>query len=360
MNEVILSNNNLPSNIEDLSKFALIGREKLAAVRAEIRAIDKVGMAKEVREQKLAEAQQIADVVLDAEVKIGELMLKVPKASGGNHGNQYTGGKIDSGVEFGNDETKKKADEIIAAGITQKQAERFQTLAKHPEVVAKAKEQAKKDDDIVSRSLVLNMIKQEQKETKKQEVQTRIENYAKVQTGIVDIYHTNKKYNIIYADPPWRYWEGGDKNQSKHYLTMPIEDICKIPVSNIADENCVLFLWVTYPILPDVFRVIESWGFDYSTCGFCWVKRNKQADSPFFGCGAWTRANSELCLIATKGSVMRLDATISQVIESPIEEHSKKPDIVRELITKLVGELPRIELFSRQQVAGWDVWGNEA
>lgn len=359
MNDLTLTNNNLPSNIEDLSQYVLLNRQKLAVVEEEVKRIKRVDTAKGVYEQKLKEAQQIAEMVTLAEVQVGKLLLNMPRVPN----NQFTKNASSPAGEEAKTELvqpKTKTEITKELGFTPKRVEQLQTMAKHDEVVKKAIAEAKANDDIVSRSLVLNMIKQEQKEAKKDAIKTSIENYAKVQTGIVDIYHTNKKYNIIYADPPWRYWEGGDKNQSKHYLTMPIEDICKIPVSNIADENCVLFLWVTYPILPDVFRVIESWGFDYSTCGFCWVKRNKQADSPFFGCGAWTRANSELCLIATKGSVMRLDATISQVIESPIEEHSKKPDIVRELITKLVGELPRIELFSRQQVDGWDVWGNEA
>lgn len=178
-------------------------------------------------------------------------------------------------------------------------------------------------------------------------------------TKSIDIYNTDKKYNIIYADPPWQYWDGGFKNQSLHYKTMTIEEICNLPVKDIADNDCILFLWVTYPVLQEAFKVIESWGFKYSTAGFVWVKKNKNANTPFIGCGSWTRANSELCLIATKGHIERLDAGISQIVESPIEEHSKKPEIIRDLIVKLVGELPRIELFSRQIIDGWDVWGNE-
>jgi len=197
------------------------------------------------------------------------------------------------------------------------------------------------------------------REEKIQAVEQKIEEHKEKPTGITDIYATDKKYSIIYADPAWDYWNGGQKNQSLHYNTMTIEDICNLPVKNIADNDCILFLWVTYPILQECFKVIESWGFNYSTCGFVWVKKNKNIDTPFVGCGSWTRANSELCLIATKGQVLRLDASISQIIETPIEEHSKKPPIVRELITKLVGELPRIELFSRQSINGWDCWGNE-
>ena len=197
------------------------------------------------------------------------------------------------------------------------------------------------------------------REEKIQVVEQKIEEHKEKATGITDIYATDKKYNIIYADPAWDYWSGGNKNQNLHYTTMSLDDIRNLPVKNIADNDCVLFLWVTYPILQEAFKVIESWGFKYSTAGFVWVKKNKNVDTPFIGCGSWTRANSELCLIATKGNMTRLDAGISQIIETPIEEHSKKPAIARQLITKLVGELPRIELFSRQATDGWDIWGNE-
>lgn len=167
------------------------------------------------------------------------------------------------------------------------------------------------------------------------------------------------KYNIIYADPPWAYYEGGYKNQTQHYDSLTIEELKQMPLDDIAADNCILFLWVTFPILDQVFDLVKWWGFSYSTVGFVWVKKNKAADSYFFGLGNWTRSNAELCLIATKGSVERQDGSISQIIESPIEEHSKKPDIVRDKIVQLVGDLPRIELFARQKTNGWEVWGNE-
>ena len=155
MGELIVSRENtLPTTIEDLSKFALIGREKLVAVRAEIRAINKVGLAQEVREQKLREAQDIAEAVLDAETRIGELMLQVPKNQVGRPSKN-----IDSSV----DNLPTKAEVIRDAGFTPKQVERFQTLAAHPEIVEQAKAEARENDDIVSRSLVLNMVKAQKK-----------------------------------------------------------------------------------------------------------------------------------------------------------------------------------------------------
>ena len=106
-------------------------------------------------------------------------------------------------------------------------------------------------------------------------------------------------------------------------------------------------------------RLIRAWGFRYKTVAFVWLKRNRKSPSWFYGMGYWTRANVELCLLATKGSPKRHSANVHQVVFAPIAEHSKKPDIIREKIVELAGDLPRIELFARQSPTGWDVWGNE-
>ncbi len=180
---------------------------------------------------------------------------------------------------------------------------------------------------------------------------------------VVDIYSTDRKYNIIYADPPWKYntWRDGEGTAEKHYPTMKVEEIVnmKDTIKKISEKDCILFLWVTFPCLLDGIRVIKEWGFRYKTCGFNWIKRNKVSDTWFFGLGHWTRANSEICLLAIKGTIKRKSNKVSQIIDTHIEEHSKKPSIVRDKIIELVGDLPRIELFARQTAQGWDSWGNE-
>ena len=140
---------------------------------------------------------------------------------------------------------------------------------------------------------------------------------------------------------------------------MKIDDICALPINKIADKDSVLFLWATFPMLPEALRVIDAWGFKYKSVAFVWVKQNKVAKSWFFGLGFWTRGNAEICLLATKGKPKRRDNSVHQLIISPIEQHSKKPDKTREKIVRLMGDLPRVELFARQVPHGWDVWGNE-
>jgi site-specific DNA-methyltransferase (adenine-specific) len=174
-----------------------------------------------------------------------------------------------------------------------------------------------------------------------------------------------KKYSIIYADPPWAYKDKRNKHKRicggalSHYNTMSIDDIKSLPVNSIADTNCMLFLWGTFPNLPLAFETIKAWGFTYKTLGFSWIKTNKNNGGPFFGIGSYTKSNCEVCLIGVKGRLIKVSNKVSSVVISPKERHSKKPDIVKEKIVELCGDIPRIELFARQITAGWDVWGNE-
>jgi len=173
----------------------------------------------------------------------------------------------------------------------------------------------------------------------------------------------NGNYGIIYADPPWAYrvWseKGKGRSAENHYKTMPLSEICALPVASIAAPDCALFLWATFPNLQEAFKVIDAWGFTYKTVAFVWVKNNKKADSLFWGLGHWTRANAEVCLLATKGKPRRISKSVHQIITTPIEKHSKKPDETRRRIIELMGGLPRVEMFAREHPDGWDVWGNE-
>lgn len=181
---------------------------------------------------------------------------------------------------------------------------------------------------------------------------------------VTDIYTTDKKYRIIYADPPWKYktWSGKGKEKKSaenHYPCMNKRDIQILPVAKLAEDDCCLFLWVTFPCLQEGLELIKAWGFEYKTCAFTWVKRNKKSDSWFWGLVYWTRANAEICLLATKGHPRRQSKGVHSVCDARVREHSRKPDEIRERIVELCGDLPRIELFARQQADGWDCWGDE-
>jgi len=180
----------------------------------------------------------------------------------------------------------------------------------------------------------------------------------------------DKKYSILYADCPWDYENWNKKWHEEHkesrwvgrkYPLMTFEELSSLPVKEITDKNAVIFMWTISTMLPNALKVMESWGFKYRTIAFVWVKKNKIKDSFFTGMGFWTRSNAEICLLGIKGKPLpRISRSVHQVVYTPIDKHSKKPDEVRERIVQLLGDLPRIELFARGKLPeGWEGWGLE-
>jgi N6-adenosine-specific RNA methylase IME4 len=180
------------------------------------------------------------------------------------------------------------------------------------------------------------------------------------------------KYGAILADPPWGFqtWSGPEKKIASRgtvapYGTMEMNDIAALPISDLTSDDCCLFLWVVWPTIPEALAVMRAWGFEYKTCAFAWMKADVSTinlfDDPidaYMGLGYWTRANSEVCLLGTRGKPKRLNADVRQGIIAPRREHSRKPDGIHERIERLVAG-PYIELFARQQRPNWTTWGNE-
>ena len=177
-------------------------------------------------------------------------------------------------------------------------------------------------------------------------------------------------FGAIYADPPWsfRVWNkdtGNGRSAESHYSTMSMDEIAALPIANLATEDCVLFMWACWPSLPEALGIIDAWGFTYKTCGFDWMKADDR-QSDFLtesvpvqvGMGYWTRANSEPCLLATRGKPKRLHADVRMGIIEPRRQHSRKPDCVHGRIERLVAG-PYLELFARAPRDGWTVWGNQ-
>lgn len=179
-------------------------------------------------------------------------------------------------------------------------------------------------------------------------------------------------FGAILADPPWRFqvWSektGNGRSASNHYATMLIDDIYALPVKELAAKDSVLFLWAAWPMLAEAMKTIEAWGFTYKTCAFAWMKADGRQLDMFRGemtadmkMGYWTRSNSEVCLLATRGEPKRLARDVRQGIIEPARRHSRKPEAVYEKIERLV-EGPYLELFARRRErVGWTLWGNEA
>ena len=179
------------------------------------------------------------------------------------------------------------------------------------------------------------------------------------------MFPTENKFKIIYADPPWSFKNYNNKtsnsNADHHYPCMNMEDIKKLPVKDLADKDCVLFMWCTDPLLNKQLEVIDAWGFNFKTVGFYWIKENKNQTKTRFwkGTGYWTRANPEICILATIGKPKRINFNVDKLVFATRDIHSRKPQIFRDLIVKLCGDIPRIELFARSTDKGWKAWGNQ-
>ena len=169
------------------------------------------------------------------------------------------------------------------------------------------------------------------------------------------------RYGRIIADPPWRFELHSEKGEGKapqaHYACMSTDDICRLPVGHIAHQNCVLFMWATFPMIADALRVMAAWGFQYKTGG-AWSKRTVTG-KPAFGPGYILRSSCEPFLIGTMGNPAWASKSVRNYIEAPTRGHSRKPDDQYTHMDQLVPGVPGIELYARQTMPGWDCWGNE-
>jgi N6-adenosine-specific RNA methylase IME4 len=176
-------------------------------------------------------------------------------------------------------------------------------------------------------------------------------------------------YGVIYADPPWTFStysrKGKGRSAEAYYDCMSLEEIKAVPVGKWAAKDCVLLLWSTDPLLEQALQVIRAWGFTYKTVGFYWAKLRRSAPRELYsdqsfssGLGFWTRANPELCLLATRGHPHRRNANVQKLVISPQREHSRKPDEIYQRIEALC-EGPYLELFARNAWNGWDNLGVE-
>ncbi len=173
----------------------------------------------------------------------------------------------------------------------------------------------------------------------------------------------NKKYQIIYADPAWdtKYFKEtkeGMLSRRLPYDTMSDKQIINLPVKEIISQDAILFIWCIDSKIPILLKIFRNWGFKYIGVGFVWHKKAKTTKGENATFTSYTRKSCELCFIGAKGKYLVRDPK-PQFLSDSKREHSRKPDEIRKRIIQMCGDLPRIELFARQKIQGWDVWGNE-
>ena len=287
------------------------------------------------RQAKDAELEAwVAEIRLRARRRVGELTASLETAKGANQ-HLSSGGK------------KHKSEALKAAGLSITEAHRCERIAQVPEhdferVLAERKEQnrpATADD-------VMRVIAKHAKRI------VPIERAA-AQHGctVDDLASFNVKCGTIYADPAWQYGNQGTRaSTGDHYTGMSVDEICALPVANIAAENAHLHLWTTNAFLFDAQRVMESWGFTYKSC-YIWVK-------PQMGMGNYWRVSHEFLLLGIRGSAPFNDRSLMSWGQFARRKHSAKPEEIRQLIER-ASDGPRIELFARRKAPGWYAWGNE-
>lgn len=321
---------------------ALIKYDAAKRALAEAVAIDE---AKDIRDK--AEALRIyamkardiemqlmaAQIAVEATIRLGELSAALESAQGNNLPNVPRVGQT-------------KRDAIRAAGLSKNQAHRAEIMARVPKEDIEAYfAKCRKRKNPASSNDVLRMVsKPFVRKEKHEKIKAKAEQWP------------TKKYNVIYADPPWQYHANltEDRRIDNQYPTMPLGEIKSLPISDIAADDCILFLWATSAGLEESLTVLNAWGFQYRSSAV-WVKDR-------IGAGQWFRQQHETLLLGIRGEipVPAESKRHSSVFVAPRGEHSKKPDSIAEFIESAYGDLLKIELFCRRRREGWDVWGFES
>lgn len=233
-------------------------------------------------------------------------------------------------------------------GITKNQSSQSRLIAKEPELVQKAIESIKgSNNQVVTPNAVAKEIKKIKQEERRDEIKESL--------VLQELKPSNKKYRIIYADPPWSYGNAMPEYVTEpqdYYSLMSTKDICAMPVKEITENNAVLFMWSTSPHLPEALEVVKAWGFTYKTT-FIWdkIKHNM---------GHYNSVRHEILLVCTKGACTPdVKKLFDSVVSIERTEHSKKPEEFRNIIETLYVFGNKIELFARQAPLGWDVFGNQ-
>jgi N6-adenosine-specific RNA methylase IME4 len=361
---VVRPDGRLIAGARRLHAFKQLGRDKIPVTVVDLEKIV-LGEYAENSERKdftILEAVEIKRALEPLERAAAKERERAGKgaAGSGGRGKKKPKGKLPEG--FG-----RAADK--AAKATGK---RRRTLEKAEAIVAAA-EQDPAFSDLAER-LAEDGVKVDAVHREMKQRQERAAYEARAESGgdvadLVAMAEKGRRFKVIYGDPAWEFkvYSGRGKQRSadRYYDTSSLDAIKALPIAPLADENCALFLWGVWPEMPGALEVIKAWGFEYTTVAFIWVKSTEKAevikldgDGLHWGMGYWTRANTEFCLLATKGAPLRLVQDIHQVVLAPVGEHSVKPEEVRARIERLlVG--PYLEIFGRRAVPKWTVWSNE-
>ena len=332
MNSLQTVNSNLPATPKELAPFIAVGT---AAVNAARKILKSKTLTQEQFNSVLTKAQEQGEIVIDAKAELGKFIKDTPSKSG-----ERTD-LLPSKQEVG------KTSTFTYLGLTQRQASNYQTIAKNPIAVEKAKAIAKENNDIPTESLVLQIVRQKEKEERETIRQAEIKAQSKQKAKI-----PTDNYSCIVIDPPWNYGTQYDTNGRRvanPYPEMTFDQIAELKIK--AKPDCIMFLWATHKFIWDAKKLLEKWGFEYRSI-IVWDKEK-------MGMGDLFRMQCEFCLVGIKGKpLLNNPHNIRDIIKEPRREHSRKPEAFYKIVDTLYkGE--KLEYFAREQRYGYAVYGND-
>lgn len=340
-NDLIIPQSGLPSTFEDVSSFVIVAREKLKSIRAEMSAIKRLGLANEVYEQKKREAQELSELSIRAELKLGEIIASIPTAQGIRK-------DLTSSSQA---EQVTKEQSLNKIDMKRNRAYELEKISRNPEIVEKSIDEARENDDIVSRSLVLAKIKekaqQEKTEAMKADIQRQRDEIE--QQPMVE---PDGLFDVIVIDPPWNYgtqYDAGGRRVGNPYPEMSQQELINMEIPS--EDNSIMFLWTTQRFIWDAKELLNAWGFEYRNM-VVW-------DKQIIGMGDLFRMQCEFCLVGIKGKpTLDNNHTHRDIIQEKRREHSRKPESFYKMVDELcVGR--KLDFFSRQQRKGWANFGND-
>jgi N6-adenosine-specific RNA methylase IME4 len=303
--------------------------------------------AKQAKDSTLI--QHATEIRMRAERRAGELLIEMAK-----RGERAIRKNMKSQAA-----TSKLSD----LGVTKSESSRWQALARID--ANKFERNVTRASTDAYRRMVGLFVKESEIEIAQRRHSKLIEHGCTVD-DLVALAESGKRFSVIYIDPPWPWatW-GGPSGKihsavDNHYNTQALDEIAKLPVAALMAEHCAVLMWCTWPHIAIGTHVamFNTWAVKPSTVAFVWMKQNPSGDGLHTGMGYYTRSNSEVCFIATKGQPSRLVKDVHQIVLAPVGEHSAKPDEVRRRVERLFAG-PYLELYGRAAVDGWTVWGNE-
>jgi N6-adenosine-specific RNA methylase IME4/ParB-like chromosome segregation protein Spo0J len=344
-----------------LKAFKQLGRDKIPVTVIDLEKVVLGEYAENAFRKSFTPSEMVA--IADAIEPIERARAKAEQQKAGERGKE--GGRGRKKTLVGNSRKGKRAPTALDK-VARATGKDRRTLEKARAVVQAAKAKPKKFGHLQTEMDESGSVDHAFKALKiiqeRESYEARRDRGAKV-ADLLAMAKAGQKFAVIHPDCPWEFHtysgKGKQRSAERYYDVSSIEALKALPVAPLAAKDSALFLWAVWPELPGALELIKAWGFEYKTVAFVWVKQVSDENPDLhMGMGYWTRSNTEICLLATKGNPQRMAMDVPQVILAPVGPHSAKPEEARRRIERLfIG--PYLELFARQPVEGWTVWGNE-